>query len=373
MKIALFMTYGGSLGVWRRAGILARELSLYKDHADAGLEIGVVSYGGPEETAIRSEFPFVTVLCNTHNLHMRVYAALIPLIHRHWLSQSYVFKTNQLYGAHVARRAATLFRKPLIVRQGFGYYENTASKYGAEGRAARNALRYEKRYLDKADYCVMSTERLLELACTRYGLDRKKMQVIPNFVDIDRWMPGPENTLKSGPAKIAFVGRLVEPKNPLLLVEACVGLDVEITMVGDGPLRSSVERYAREKEVNVTFVGQLPHGQIRDAIQNCFAFVLPSLYEGHPKTLIEAMAMAMPVIGTRVRGIAEIIVDRQTGLLCEGDAVSLRAAIMELENDRALGARLGLAARQYVMENFGLDRVACKERALYEKLAAKAC
>ena len=157
-----------------------------------------------------------------------------------------------------------------------------------------------------------------------------------------------------------------------MLVEACVGLDVEITMVGDGPLRSSVERHAREREVNVAFVGQLPHDQIRDVIENCFAYVLPSLYEGHPKTLIEAMAMAMPVIGTRVRGITEVIVDRHTGLLCEGDAVSLRAAILELKNDRALGARLGLAARRYVLENFGVDRVACKERVLYEKLAAKA-
>jgi glycosyltransferase involved in cell wall biosynthesis len=198
------------------------------------------------------------------------------------------------------------------------------------------------------------------------------MQVIPNFVDIDRWKPRPEKTLQSGPTKIAFVGRLVEPKNPLLLIEACAGLDVEIIMVGDGPLRSSVERYAREKEVNVAFVGQLPHDQIRDVIQHCFAFVLPSIYEGHPKTLIEAMAMAMPVIGTRVRGIADIIIDRQTGLLCEGDAESLRAAIMELKNDRAFGARLGLAARQYVLENFSLNRVARTEQALFEMLSARA-
>ena len=104
-------------------------------------------------------------------------------------------------------------------------------------------------------------------------------------------------------------------------------------------------------------------------MQDWDLFVLPSLYEGHPKALIEAMAAGLPVVGSNVIGIREIITDGENGLLAEPDADSLRAAIQRLIQDRALRQRLGRAAREHAVQHFSLDRIVELELEMLQAVA----
>src|SRR3546814_21078926 len=94
-------------------------------------------------------------------------------------------------------------------------------------------------------------------------------------------------------------------------------------------------------------------------------FVLPSSYEGHPKTLLEAMACGAAVIGTDVPGIREVIEDGRTGLLCAPTAAALREAIERLLSDEPLRRRMGGNARQQIEMPASLDRVAERARSAY--------
>jgi len=169
--------------------------------------------------------------------------------------------------------------------------------------------------------------------------------------------------------RICFIGRLAEQKNLPTLFTAIQGLDVELVIAGGGHLRPKLENQAATLGLNVRFLGNVPHLELPGLVSGSALFVLPSLYEGHPKTLLEAMACGAPVIGTDVPGIREVIEDGKTGLLCEPTAEGLRESISALLADAALRKTLGAAARQQVVHENSLDRIVDQEDALLQELA----
>ena len=97
-------------------------------------------------------------------------------------------------------------------------------------------------------------------------------------------------------------------------------------------------------------------------------FILPSLYEGHPKALLEAMACSRPVIGTDVIGIRELIRHRETGYLCGTSPEEIRAAIQDVLSDADLRNHMGHNAQEFVLEHFALERVVEMELALLSEV-----
>jgi glycosyltransferase involved in cell wall biosynthesis len=100
-----------------------------------------------------------------------------------------------------------------------------------------------------------------------------------------------------------------------------------------------------------------------EEINRSAVFVLPSLYEGHPKALIEAMSCGVAVVGTDVDGIRDVIRHGETGLLCEPTTDALAATLNRVLSDAALRNRLGQAAREFVVREYSLERVVALELA----------
>src|SRR3546814_13573523 len=95
---------------------------------------------------------------------------------------------------------------------------------------------------------------------------------------------------EGGKARIVFIGRLSAQKNPLLLIEALEGLDLELDMVGDGDLRATAEREDARRGVKARIHGNLPHQNLPEMFNAGRIFVLPFSYEGTPKTPLDAWA-----------------------------------------------------------------------------------
>ena len=164
MILNLFLTYGGSLKIWKDAGILDRELALYKQHAENGCRVNIISYGQGNEAAYLKGYDGISVYSNSLGIHPRAYAALLPLIHRVPLLSGNLYKTNQLYGVHIARWCKVLYDKPLVVRQGYGHYEHRVEEHGVQSKYAQQALRYERKAYQHADKIVFTTEELANRA-----------------------------------------------------------------------------------------------------------------------------------------------------------------------------------------------------------------
>jgi glycosyltransferase involved in cell wall biosynthesis len=164
--------------------------------------------------------------------------------------------------------------------------------------------------------------------------------------------------------QLLCVGRLTPAKGQVLLIRALAqlrdrGLRFHLTLVGAGPDRDRVEAEIAGLGLRnaVTLTGALTQGQVRERFARADIFVLPSLAEGIPVVLMEAMSCGVPCVSTPVNGIPELVVHDQTGLLATpGDVVSLAARLRELIEQPALRHRLALAARDKVCRDFDLAR-----------------
>jgi len=193
-----------------------------------------------------------------------------------------------------------------------------------------------------------------------------KLQLCRLGVDPARFVPSTA-ARAAGPVRLLSVGRLAPAKGQLLLLQACAqlrseGLNFSLTLVGDGPDRVRLEEAVRHHRLNdcVLFTGALNQLEVRNELTRADAFVLPSLAEGIPVVLMEAMASGVPCVTSPVNGIPELIDHGHSGLLATpGDAQALADQLRQVIADAPLRHRLALAGRAKVERAFHLaDNVA---------------
>jgi glycosyltransferase involved in cell wall biosynthesis len=175
---------------------------------------------------------------------------------------------------------------------------------------------------------------------------------------------------------VVSVGRYVAQKNHRLLVEALALLAprrprLRAALVGFGELREDLERQIAAHGLGEKLVLTGRRTDPVDIAAAADVFVLPSVWEGLPVSLLEAMAHGRPVVATTVRGIWDIVRDEETGLLVPpDDPAALAAAVERLLEDRALAEKLGASGREYVTRRFSRDTMVDRHAAVYESLVA---
>jgi glycosyltransferase involved in cell wall biosynthesis len=193
--------------------------------------------------------------------------------------------------------------------------------------------------------------------------------VIPNAIDVGAFAQAP---LDGSPPLLASVGRLQAPKDFVTLAHALGQLPAgsfRALIVGDGPDREAVATALREAGVtdNVKLAGELPGAA--EALANADVFILSSRSECFPISILEAMATGLPVVASAVGGVAEEVVDGETGLLvAPADADGLADALRRLVTDAALRRRLGAAGRARAVAYFDLPAFHTAHLELYERI-----
>lgn len=366
MRLVVFFSRGMSLEGWRQAGILDRELALYRALRPSLDHLAFLTYGGAEDLALASHLPGVEILANRRGLPSNLYSVAAPLIHRRALARATIFKTNQINGAWCAVLAKRLFRKKLVVRSGFLWSDFVARLHGGTWRETA-ARRLERQACRAADLVIVAAAADRNTIVDRYGIERDRVQVIPNYVDTAAFRPMPE--IPREPGRVIFVGRLDDQKNVMALIAAVATLPgLTLTLIGDGPLRQPLEAAARQRGVRATFLGTRPHAELPALLNRSAAFVLPSHYEGNPKALVEAMACGVPVIGTRVPGIQEILAHGETGYLCGTSAGEIGAALQHLLSDAVLRERISAGAVAYARATCSVQAAVHRELTLLQSL-----
>lgn len=191
------------------------------------------------------------------------------------------------------------------------------------------------------------------------GVPSEKVVVIPNGVDINEFNPSLSTQGVDRINNIIFVGRLIPNKGLEYLVEAAKILicsrisGVKFRIVGDGPYRQRFEELINEHKLASYFeiLGRVP--KVSDVLQEGGIFVRPSLTEGMPLTVLEAMASGLPIVATRVAGTPELIIHGETGMLVEpGDARQLAETIKFLIQHPDEAIRLGRNARAFIERHY---------------------
>jgi glycosyltransferase involved in cell wall biosynthesis len=207
-----------------------------------------------------------------------------------------------------------------------------------------------------------------------------KVTVILNSVDVARYQQPVDRHqvrqrlgIADHSTVIAVVAMFKEQKGHRYLIEATPTLrerfpDLQILFIGDGELRQSLQRQVEERGLRecIHFLGL--RSDVSDLLAASDCFVLPSLWEGLPMALVEAMARGLPVVATHVSGTKEVMIDGQTGLLVPpGDVDRLIEAVTRLLSDAKRAREMGAAGRQRVASLFSIERQVQEHLALYQQ------
>lgn len=187
-----------------------------------------------------------------------------------------------------------------------------------------------------------------------------KMHVVRLGIDPDVFIPRVQPHRPARPLEVLCVGRLVPSKGQLILLRACSllhdqGVSLQVRLVGDGPDRKHLEKFASQMKIDVIFEGAKSHDQTRSLLEQADIFALASFAEGVPVALMEAMATEIPCVSTMIAGIPELIRDGLDGLLVPASSVdALASALRRLAEDSLLRRTLASAGRARVLKLYNL-------------------
>jgi glycosyltransferase involved in cell wall biosynthesis len=333
--LALFFTRNISLKLWVDAGLFDREKQLYEEHLRRGhfKKVYWLTYG-TDDAEIASELktagrlhPDIIVLSMSRFFSGKwgclLYSFLMPLFFRRRLKSADIFKTNQMDGSWSAVIAKWLYHKPLIVRT--GYTVSLFAEKQANAKSKRNYEGMERFAYRHADIGVVTSRRDKQYICSKYHISSEKIEVLHNYINTAIFYP---TDCEKYADRIIFVGRLQPQKNLFNLIEAVSDNNLTLDICGEGDLRNQLEHKAKQLNIQVNFMGVVPNQQLPEILNRYQYFILPSFYEGMPKTLLEAMACGLVCIGTNVEGTNEVIEDGVSGYLAHRtDAESVSKAI----------------------------------------------
>lgn len=210
------------------------------------------------------------------------------------------------------------------------------------------------------------------VVCIHNGIDLEAVHVtMQKSVKREEWK------IDDKAVVIGTVGRLVPVKGHAVLLDALRILhksnhNVTLLLVGDGPLRGHLEAEVKRLslEHSVIFTGH--QEQSYDFINMMDIFVLPSLHEGIPMVLLEALALKAPVVASRVGGIPEVVSDGTSGMLVgPADADELAAGINDMIEDQTRAVAFGVAGRRQVEHEFSASIMANRTAEMYRSLCIR--
>ena len=217
-------------------------------------------------------------------------------------------------------------------------------------------------------------------------IPHRKIILIYNGVDTTKFSPSPirlqlweSPVLHSidSPLRLISVGRLDPVKDQVTLVRALRFVSastatqptpVQLKIIGDGPERKRLQQIIDQENLvdQAELLGE--KNNISELLNSADVFVLTSLAEGIPMTVLEAAAAGLPVIATDVGGLSEIVQEGESGFLVPpGSPQSIAAAIRRYLEDTPLLLRHGAAGRHYIIERFSLDKMTRNYAHLYEQ------
>jgi glycosyltransferase involved in cell wall biosynthesis len=232
---------------------------------------------------------------------------------------------------------------------------------------------------------VICVSRNLCRLARDFGLAEEKLEYVPLGIDLNMYKPGDRLAAKkaaglAGKTVVLYVGQLTEGKGVGYLLEAFGRMDagllskLQLVIVGDGPERGRLETLSVRLGLgrHVRFAGRLAPGDVRVWYAAADIFVLPSLSEGRPTVINEAMACGCAIVATAISGIPEQVTDGYNGFLVPPrDPAALAEKIGRLAGDEEETARLGRNSRQKLLdEDLTWERYAARMAGVYRQVLA---
>lgn len=361
MKIAFFFTYGYSLKTWKESGTLERELKTLEILSNKyDYKFTLITYGDVEDKTIIKNYknfqiiPIYTIIKRRKNKLLNyLISFFIPFKLRKYLTDIDIIHQHQLLGSWISIILKLILKKPLLTRTGYDMYlfakKDNKSFYIS---MLYNLLTKVTIYF--SNYYTVTSLTDFKYLNSKYKI-KNRLLYRPNYIELGLNSPLEkrfENT-------VLCVGRLVNQKNFKLLISEFKNTknEFEIHIVGEGYLKDELKSFALENNVNLKLLGSMEYKELKKLYQQYKFFISTSLFEGNPKTLLEAMASGCIVLASNISNHSEIIKNEINGFIFSLNEPKLLETLYKLKSNTKLENQISCNSVKHVKEHNSLDNL----------------
>ncbi len=359
-----------SLKSWHESGLLNREIKLYKElQKNKDIKYTFITYGDEEDLTFSNKLENINIiplykdLKYFKNKYIRfLYSFTFPYYLKRLKINPDLIKTNQLNGVWIAIIYKLISRTPLLIRTGYDMFLFKVK----ERKYIKSLFAYLITQLGIifSNYYLVSSKSDLRFITKNYFFTKNKILLRPNWVNIPKHTKPvdkrSENTLLS-------VGRLEEQKNYPQLINAFENSKFLLNIVGSGTKEKELKSLAKKKNTNCNFLGNIEHNKLLEIYSEYKIFITATLYEGHPKTILEAMANGCVVVAPNIDNISEIIDGELNGILFDPNNDNLLRLVKAIIEDNEKMDNISNNSISYVKKYFSLEIALKNEESDYIK------
>ena len=356
MNVILFFTYDISLKTWQEIGLLEREMKYFNKLIKYGIKLTLVTYGDSSDLGIInnsniSVIPIYSLYRKPRRRLAKYFKSfIIPYLIRNELKNCDLIKTNQLLGSWVAILIKLLLKKPLFTRTGYDMY-NFSKNMGKTFYIQFLYKSLTSLTLRFSDLYTVSSKSDMKL----FKTSKKNVLYRPNWI-----LPvnTPVNIEKMN--KFISIGRLEMQKNYEKTIEFMSETNFEIDIVGEGSLNVKLAKLADSKKIKMRILDQLENDELLSLLAKYKFYISNSNFEGHPKSLLEAMSVGCVVFASNISNHIELIDHGKNGFLIDNNSKKSFEDLIENIDNLELES-IAKNAVSFVHENFSLEKASDEE------------
>ena len=359
MKIGIFLTFDYSLHAWNSGGVLNRELAIYEELAKRfGLEFTLFTYGDSDDfnLDISKKFKIVPVYSLTKkfsNKYLQIISSLIiPIRIKKEIKELDILHQHQLHGVWVPIICRFLYNKKLLVRTGYDMqYFSIMNNKAFSVRTFYQFLTYIS--LRFSDIYTVTSKEDQDRLIKRYEKIIKIIKIRPNWVKrVNQEVAADRNK-----ANILSVGRLEYQKNYKELLKEFENTKdkYKITIIGEGSQKDYLLNLAKNMNVDLDILQNMGNENLVQIYKNYKYYISFSLFEGNPKTVLEAMAAGCIPICSNIPSHSEIVKNNFNGILFDLNNPNVLNKLDNLNNDEVSTDKLKINAIKKVGEDNSLQ------------------
>tara|TARA_Y100000590_G_scaffold60472_1_gene64418 strand:+ start:9972 stop:11099 length:1128 start_codon:yes stop_codon:yes gene_type:complete len=368
LNIVYFLTYGYSLKTWSDSSALEREAKYFNYLSEKyNFKFIIFTYGDKEDLTYASLFnnskiiPIYSHLNQFENSFINfLYSFLYPFKLKKLVEErNFVIKQNQLLGSWVSCIFKIITRKKLYVRTGYDMYSfSIFDKKSLIKKIAYKIL--TKLTLRFSDLYSVSSETDLKLLSKNFKSRKNNIYLLRN------WVQGPDSVqFKNREDRVISVGRLEYQKNFSYMLSEFQNTNYKLVIYGNGTKKNVLLRDSIKNKVNLELVDSIKNDDLIKVLNKSKYFILPSHFEGNPKSLLEAMSAGCIVLASNIENHKEIIEDGVDGFLFDLDEGSL---FNKFENIKTFKEEnlsdISLAATLKIKNHYSIEKIATEEKDL---------
>tara|TARA_B100001540_G_scaffold174963_1_gene154593 strand:+ start:1824 stop:2948 length:1125 start_codon:yes stop_codon:yes gene_type:complete len=361
VHIVYFFTYGYSIESWDSAGILDREIKIFRSLIEKhNLRFTFVTYGGESDYNFDlgeniKVLPIYSIINKSKNRFWNLIKSFfLTKLLLNEIDHFDLIKQNQLLGSWAAILLKINSRKPLYTRTGYDMFLFSLKERKSFIKIISYYFLTQVTLLYSNLYSVTSNQDLIFL--NKYFIFKKNKIIIrQNWVVSKKF----QDFSKRDSKKIISVGRLEKQKDYRYLIESLSGTDFSLDIVGSGSKKSELLELANNLSIKVNFLGVIKNENLLELYNQYRYFVSTSKFEGNPKAILEAMSSGCVVIARNIPNNSEIITDSINGFVFDEDNESLNKILRNINKLNGL-EEISSKAKEHVKKYNSLEDLSNK-------------